>query len=256
MANLSGKTAIVSGGSDGIGRAIAEKLASEGAHVVICARNQEKLESVAKAIIANGGSCEAIVQDVSDAAGYAEMVSNIAQERSLDILVNNAAHVGMGMISDTDLETFQQNFRVNMDAPYLGTQAAMAAMGDKGGSIINISSVNGDRAMQGMSGYGASKAALTHFTRNAAMEGARQGIRVNVVVPGPIMTPATQAWADADADYVAKIEAANPMGRFGTPQEVANLVMFLASDEASYITGASIPIDGGKGNELYVPDRD
>jgi NAD(P)-dependent dehydrogenase (short-subunit alcohol dehydrogenase family) len=253
MGNLSGKTAIVSGGSDGIGRAIAEKLASEGAHVVICARNQEKLDDAAQAITAQGGSCEIRIQDVSDAQAYAQMVTDIAKERGLDILVNNAAHVGMGMISDTNLEAFQHNFRVNMDAPYLGTQAAMAAMSDTGGSIINISSVNGDRAMQGMSGYGASKAALTHFTRNAAMEGARKGIRVNAVTPGPIMTPATKAWFKADPDAGAAIANANPMGRIGSPEEVANVVHFLASDAASYVTGASIPVDGGKANELYVP---
>jgi len=250
MSSLSGKTAIVSGGSDGIGRAIAEKLASEGAHVVICARNQEKIDAAVSAI---GGHCEGQALDVSDAQNYANMISQVAKERGLDILVNNAAHVGMGMISDTNLEIFQQNFRVNMDAPYMGTRAAMIAMGDKGGSIINISSVNGDRAMQGMSGYGASKAALTHFTRNAAMEGARQGIRVNAVTPGPIMTPATKAWFDHDPDAGAAIANANPMGRIGTPEEVANVVLFLASDAASYVTGASIPVDGGKANELYVP---
>jgi len=250
MGSLSGKTAIVSGGSDGIGRAIAEKLASEGAHVVICARNQEKIDAAVSAI---GANCEGQVLDVSDAQSYADMISQVAQERGLDILVNNAAHVGMGMISDTDLDSFQQNFRVNMDAPYLGTQAAMSAMGKKGGSIINISSVNGDRAMQGMSGYGASKAALTHFTRNAAMEGARQGIRVNAVTPGPIMTPATKAWFDHDPDAGAAIANANPMGRIGTPEEVANVVLFLASDTSSYVTGANIPVDGGKANELYVP---
>ncbi len=253
MGSLSGKTAIVSGGSDGIGRAIAEKLASEGAHVVICARNSKKLNAAVKAISDNGGSCEGKTLDVSDSQGYAQMVSNVAKDKGLDILVNNAAHVGMGMIADTDLDGFQQNFRVNVDAPYMGTRAAMTAMGDKGGSIINISSVNGDRAMQGMSAYGASKAALTHFTRNAAMEGARQGIRVNAVTPGPIMTPATQAWFKADPNAGAAIADANPMGRIGTPEEVANVVFFLASDASSYVTGASIPVDGGKANELYVP---
>ncbi len=250
MGSLTGKTAIVSGGSDGIGRAIAEKLASEGAHVIICARNQEKIDAAVSAI---GATCEGQVLDVSNAQNYANMISQIAKERGLDILVNNAAHIGMGMISDTDLESFQQNFRVNMDAPYMGTRAAMTAMGDKGGSIINISSVNGDRAMQGMSGYGASKAALTHFTRNAAMEGARQAIRVNAVTPGPIMTPATKTWFDHDPDAGAAIANANPMGRIGTPEEVANVVLFLASDASSYVTGASIPVDGGKANELYIP---
>ena len=253
MGSLSGKTAIVSGGSDGIGRAIAHKLADEGAHVVICARNQDKLDAVAKAINDAGGSCEARIQDVSDADAYAAMIADVAQDKGVDILVNNAPHVGMGMISDTDLNSFQQNFRVNMDAPYMGTQAAMAAMSEKGGSIINISSINGERAMQGMSGYGASKAALLHFTRNAAMEGAAQGIRVNAVTPGPIMTPATKAWFNADPDAAAAIAGANPMGRIGSPEEVANVVLFLASDASSYVTGASIPVDGGKANELYVP---
>jgi len=253
MGSLSGKTAIVSGGSDGIGRAIAERFATEGAHVVICARNQKKLDDVKKTITAQSGSCEVHVQDVSDAAGYAEMVSNIAKKHGLDILVNNAAHISQSFIADTSLEDFQQNFRVNIDAPYLGTQAAMEAMKDNGGSIINISSINGERAMPMAAGYSASKAALQHFTRVAAAEGAKAGIRVNNVVPGPIMTPASQAWADGDPDTVKNIAQAVPMGRFGKPEEVANVVLFLASNEASYVTGASIPVDGGKANQLYVP---
>lgn len=253
MAQLSGKTALVSGGSDGIGRAIAARLAADGAKVVICGRTQEKLDAAVADIQANGGNIEAHVVDVSDADAYAGLVEKVASDGGLDILVNNAAHVGMGMISDTDLEGFQQNFRVNVDAPYAATRAAMAHMAGKGGSIVNISSVNGERAMQGMSGYSASKAALLHLTRTAAMEGARQNIRVNTVTPGPIMTPATEAWFNADPAAGAAIAGANPMGRIGKPEEVANVVAFLASDEASYVTGVSIPVDGGKMNELHVP---
>jgi len=145
MKSLAGKTAIVSGGSDGIGRSIAETFAAQGAHVVICARNEEKLKSTCDAIAASGGACEYRVQDVSDAQAYAAMVEEVAADRGLDVLVNNAPHVGYGMISDTDLDGFQQNFRVNMDAPYMGTRADMAAMAEKGGSIINISSINGTR---------------------------------------------------------------------------------------------------------------
>ena len=256
MGSLSGKTAIVSGGSDGIGRAIAQKLADEGAHVVICARNSEKIDLTVKDIKASGGSCEGSVLDVSNAQSYAEMISNVAKDKGLDILVNNAAHVSQSLIADTSLDEFKLNFAVNVDAPYAGTKAAMVDMKDKGGSIINISSINGERAMASASGYSASKAALAHFTRVAAMEGARENIRVNTVVPGPIMTPGTQAWASSDPDYVAKIADANPMGRFGTPEEVAEVVLFLASGASSYITGASIPVDGGKSNELYVPGRD
>lgn len=107
--------------------------------------------------------------------------------------------------------------------------------------------------MAGMSAYSASKAALIHFTRAAAMEGARQNIRINVITPGPIMTPGTKAWFDSDPDAGTKIANANPMGRIGEPSEVAQVVMFLASDAASYVTGATIPVDGGKSNELYVP---
>jgi len=107
--------------------------------------------------------------------------------------------------------------------------------------------------MPAMSGYGASKAALIHFTRNAAMEGARAGIRVNAVTPGPILTPGTIAWFNADPAAGEAIANANPIGRIGTPEEVANVVLFLASDHSSYVTGAEIPVDGGKCNELYVP---
>ncbi len=254
MRSLSGKIAIVTGGSDGIGLAIAQKLANDGAHVIICARNEDKLAQAAADITSNGGTCEHRIQDVSDATAYAAMIAEIAQEKGLDILVNNAPHVGFGMISDTDLQAFQQNFRINMDAPYMGTRAAMTHMSvNGGGSIINISSINGERAMQGMSGYGASKAALLHFTRNAAMEGARANVRVNAVTPGPIMTPGTRAWFNADPDAGQAIAQANPMGRIGNPEEVANVVHFLASDAASYVTGANIPVDGGKTNELYVP---
>lgn len=254
METMTGKTAIISGGSDGIGRAIAETLARDGAHVVICARNVEKLAAVENAIAGAGGSVETRVQDVSDADGYADMITAVAEERGLHVLVNNAPHVGYGMISDTDLDGFRQNFRINMDAPYAGTRAAMTHMSAHGGgSIINISSINGERAMQGMSGYGASKAALLHFTRNAAMEGARTNVRVNCVTPGPIMTPGTEAWFKSDPAAGEAIANANPMGRIGTPEEVANVVLFLASDAASYVTGASIPVDGGKANELYVP---
>ena len=139
--SLTGKTSIITGGSDGIGRAIAAKLASEGAHVVICARNAEKLESVAEDIRAAGGSVETRVQDVADTDSFAAMIGDVASSNGLDILVNNAAHVGFGSVADASLEDFRENFRVNVDATYAGMQAAIKAMSDNGGSIINISSV-------------------------------------------------------------------------------------------------------------------
>jgi len=249
---LSGKTAIVTGGSDGIGRAIAETFAAQGAKVIICARNEEKLAATKTQIEASGGMCLTPTLDLSDARAFADFVEDIGKD-GLDILVNNAPHVGYGMLADTSLDDFRQNFMINVDAAYLGMQAAMKHMAAQGGSIINISSVNGTRAMQGMSGYSASKAALDHLTRTAAMEGARQNIRVNVISPGPIMTPGTEAFFNSDPAAGEAIANANPMGRIGNPEEVAQVALFLASDMSSYVTGAVIPVDGGKGNELYVP---
>ena len=250
--SLTGKTSIITGGSDGIGRAIAAKLASEGAHVVICARNAEKLESVAVGIRAAGGSVETRVQDVADTDSFAAMIVDVASSNGLDILVNNAAHVGFGSVADASLEDFRENFRVNVDATYAGMQAAIKAMSDNGGSIINISSINGDRAMPGMAGYSSSKAALLHLTRLASMETAGQNIRVNAVTPGPIMTPGTEAFIQSDPKAGEAIAAGIPMQRMGRPEEVANVVLFLASDMSSYVTGANIPVDGGKANELAV----
>lgn len=251
--NLTGKTAIVSGGSDGIGRATAGKLAAAGAHVVICARNAEKLEAVAADIGASGGSVETRVQDVADTDGFAAMIGEVAATSGLDILVNNAAHVGYGSVADTGLDDFRENFRVNVDPAYAGMQAAIKAMSGKGGAIVNISSINGDRAMPGMAGYSASKAALLHLTRLASMEAAGQNIRVNAVTPGPIMTPGTEAFVQSDPKAGEAIAAGIPMGRMGMPDEVADVVLFLASDMSSYVTGANIPVDGGKANELAVP---
>lgn len=253
MGLLQGKIAIVTGGSDGIGRAIAENFAANGAHVEIIARNADKLAAVTGAIEASGGSATAHSLDLSNPEKYAQLIDSISAKSGLDILVNNAPHVGYGMIADTELADFRQNFLVNVDASYVGIKAAMKHMQSKGGSIMNISSINGDRAMQGMSGYSASKAALTHLTRLAAMEGGRQAIRVNSIVPGPIMTPGTKTYFDSAPEAGEAIAQANPMGRIGNPEEVATVALFLASNMSSYVNGASIPVDGGKTNELYVP---
>ncbi|MGC6475365.1 MAG: SDR family NAD(P)-dependent oxidoreductase [Parvibaculales bacterium] len=249
---LSQKTALISGGSDGIGRAIAETFAQAGAHVIICARSKDKLEATQKAIQDAGGNCTIEVLDLSDARAFGALVDKYAKN-GLDILINNAPHVGYGMISDTDLDDFQVNFSINVNAAYAGIQAAMKHMAKKGGSIINISSINGARAMQGMSGYSASKAALDHLTRAASMEGARQNIRVNGIAPGPIMTPGTEVFFNSDPAAGEAIANANPMGRIGNPKEVAQVALFLASDMSSYVNGAIIPVDGGKANELHVP---
>ncbi|MBO9378011.1 glucose 1-dehydrogenase [Sphingomonas histidinilytica] len=251
---MAGKVVIVTGGSDGIGRATAVELAREGAHVVICARRKDVLAEAHQAVAA-AGSVESHVLDVGDAEGFAAFVAGVATRHSrLDGLVNNAMAVSYKMIADLTLDDWRHDFRINADAVFIGTQAAMRVMIPQGsGAIVNISSLNGLRAMPAMASYSASKAALVHFSAVAAAEAAPHGVRVNVVAPGQIMTPATEAFAAADPDRNARVSGAIPMGRGGRPEEIAHAVRFLLSDDASFITGACLPVDGGKLQQLYVP---
>jgi meso-butanediol dehydrogenase / (S,S)-butanediol dehydrogenase / diacetyl reductase len=250
-----GRVVIVTGGSDGIGRATAVELAKQGAHVVICARRPDVLEE-ARAEVAIVGNVEAHILDVGDADAYAAFVADVARRHGrLDGLVNNAMAVSYKTIADLTLDDWRHDFRINADAVFVGTQAAMRVMIAQGsGAIVNISSLNGLRAMPAMASYSASKAALVHFSAVAAAEAAPHGVRVNVVAPGQIMTPATEAFAAADPERNARVSKTIPMGRGGRPEEIARAVRFLLSDDASFITGACLPVDGGKLQQLFVPE--
>ncbi len=249
------KVAIVTGGSSGIGRAVAEAFAREGAHVVICARGQENLDDTAKAITAEGGKVTASALDLSDLDGFAALINDTADQHGrLDVLVNNAAVTRHGMIADMSVEKWHKNFSVTADATFVGTREAMKIMQkQKSGSIVNVSSSCGSKAAMGVAGYSAAKAALTQFSNCAAMEAAPYNVRVNTVIPGSVDTPAIQAAAQGDKDIIATLEAAIPMKRSGRPEELAAAILFLASDDASFITGAELPVDGGKLAQLYVP---
>lgn len=255
-ARLQGKVAIVTGASRGIGAAIAQRFAAEGAHVVMCARTKDALEQTARQIESRGGRVKAVVLDVADHEALAQFVRSTAAEHGrLDVLVNNAPSVTYAAIPDMDVATFRKDFQVNVDSTFVATREALAVMiPQKRGSIINIASINGVLACAGMSAYGAAKAAMIQFTRYTAIEAAPHNVRANVIVPGVINTPATAAgFAGPNAEWGKKIAAQVPMKRFGEPEEVANLALFLASDESSYITAASIPIDGGRSAELVIP---
>lgn len=253
--DFTGQVAIVTGGSDGIGRATARLLAERGATVAICARRPEKLEEAKAEIEAAGGKVEAHQLDVSDDKAFAALVEDVAARHGrLDMMVNNAMSVHYAPIDKLTLDQWRQDFAVNSDAVFIGTKAAMAAMARQGkGSIVNISSSCGIRAAPYMSSYSASKAALIQFTAVAAMEGARQGIRVNAIVPGQVQTPSTEDFARKAPETAAKTADAIPMGRGGQPEELAEAIVFMLSDAASYITGTALPVDGGKAAQLYLP---
>jgi len=253
--DLTGQVAIVTGGSDGIGLATAALLVRRGAKVVICGRRQEQLDIASAHVEADGGTVEAVQLDVTDFEAFEALIQDVAARHGrLDMLVNNAMSVHYAPISKLTLDHWRKDFAVNSEAVFVGTKAAMAVMGKQGkGSIVNISSTTGIRAMANYASYSASKAALIQFTAVAAMEGALKGIRVNAIVPGQVNTAATADFALKAPELAAKTAGAIPMGRGGKPEELAEAIVFMLSDAASYITGVALPVDGGKSAQLYIP---
>ena len=252
-ARLQNKVAFITGGSSGIGEATAHRFAEEGATVVICGRRAEPLEAVVAAIRDKGGNAECVVADVSDEQAFVAAIEAAAQRHGrLDILVNNAMAYSWGAITGTDTATWHGNFSTTVDGTFWGTRTAMRLMQQQGGgSIVNLASICGLFGTAWMAGYSAAKAAVINFSRAAASEGAASNIRCNVVIPGVVATPATAGML-ADDKARANTEKMIPLRRVGEPVELANAILFLASDEASYVTGACLTVDGGRSSDLYT----
>jgi len=252
QARLQGKVAFVTGAGTGIGAATAIRFAQEGATVVICGRRQAPLDAVVAQIEAAGGRAEAVQADVSDEGGFTAAIEAATQRHGrLDVLVNNAMAYSWGTIDSTSTADWHSNFSTSVDGTFWGTRAAMKLMKARGGAIINVASICGLLGTASMAGYSAAKAAIINFSRAAAAEGAPGGIRVNVVIPAVVETPATAGMLADNASRQAT-ERLIPMGRVGQPHELANAILFLASDEASYITGAALPVDGGRSAVLVT----
>lgn len=252
QSRFKGKVAFVTGGGSGIGAATAERLAEEGANVVICGRRQEPLDEVVAKIRKQGGSAHAMQVDVSNEQSFVTALEQAAKQHGgLDILVNNAMAFSYGSIEDMTTEEWHSNFATSVDGTFWGTRTAMKIMKGKGGAIVNMSSICGELGTPMMAGYSASKAAVVNFSRAAAAEGASDNIRVNVVIPAVVQTPATAGML-SDEGMLNNTNRLIPMGRVGRSDELASAIAFLASDDASYITGACLPVDGGRAAVLIT----
>jgi NAD(P)-dependent dehydrogenase (short-subunit alcohol dehydrogenase family) len=254
---VQGKVALVTGGASGIGRGCAEKLAAEGAAVVISDLQDHRGEEVVGAIGAAGGKASYLHHDVTDEAAWEEVIGKVrAQHGRLDILVNNAG-IGLGgSVLDMSLADFRRQTAVNVDGVFLGCKHGIPLMRQGGGgSIINMSSVAGLKGAPMLAGYCATKGAVRLFTKAVAMEcaNAKDGVRVNSVHPGIIETPiwltvipsGGPAGQNAPPDLDAMSQMAVPLGVKGYPEDIANGALWLASDESRYVTGAELVIDGG-----------
>jgi 3-oxoacyl-[acyl-carrier protein] reductase len=235
--------ALVTGASRGIGRAIARSLASNGATVVAAAR-EDHAQAVVDEIRGAGGLAEAVPLDVTDAAGIgAAVVGAVGRHGRIDILVNNAGVARDQLMLRMRREDWDAVLATNLTAAFTTVQAVLKPMlKQRHGRIVNITSVVGQAGNAGQANYAASKAGLIGFTKAVALEVASRNVTVNAVAPGLIDTDMTRAiTADAQADWAERI----PLRRLGTPEEVAAAVLFLASDEASYITGQVLAVNGG-----------
>jgi NAD(P)-dependent dehydrogenase (short-subunit alcohol dehydrogenase family) len=243
--SLTGKVAIVTGASSGLGVAFATGLADAGADIAICARRVEKLEETRARVEALGRRCLAVRADVANPQDCDRVVAEtVDQLGKLDVLINNA---GVGTAVPATRETpdeFRRVIDINLNGSYFMAQACARAMGDGGGSIVNIGSVIGSTsAFLPQAAYAASKAAIIGLTRDLAQQWTgRKGIRVNALAPGFFESEMTDQYADG---YIEQMMFRVPAGRKGEPRELVAAAVFLASDASSYITGALLPVDGG-----------
>jgi len=237
--------ALVTGGTSGIGRATANKLAQLGIHVVVVGRNEERGEKAVAAIRSAGGKADFIASDLRDASSAREVARSAVElgNGHVDILINNAGIFPFGPTEKTTEEEFDKVYALNVKAPYFLVAELAPLMAKRGkGAIVNVSTMVADYGASGMSLYGSSKAAINLLTKVWAAEYGPKGVRVNAVSPGPTRTEGT----DAMGEGLEQLAAQAPAGRPATADEIAEAIVFLATDRSSFIYGAKIAVDGGR----------
>lgn len=247
MTDFKGKVVLVTGATAGIGRATAEAFAAAGASLVITGRNLQAGEELAANLRGNGAKIRFIAGDVANEANVRSWVAGAVQEFGrLDIAVNNAGVEGsLGPVAEQTGENFDHVFGANVKGMLFALKHEIPVIARQGGAIVNVSSMVGDVGMAGASVYVASKHAVNGLTRSAALETARLGVRVNAVAPGGILTPMLERFTGGNKEAQAGFAQSHPVGRLGRADEVAQAVLFLASDNAKFVTGSVLSVDGG-----------
>jgi NAD(P)-dependent dehydrogenase (short-subunit alcohol dehydrogenase family) len=247
MIDLSGKTAVVTGGSRGIGRATALTLARAGSHVVVADRTDALRSdgaSTSDLIHAAGGSAESLLLDVSSSDAVDAVFDDVAARHGIDILINNAGVLTVGSVTETSDDAWRFLFSINVDGTFFCMRAAlrhMVAVG-RGGKVVNVASISGLRANPGFAGYCAAKGALVNLTRQAGIDYAAHGINVNAVAPGFVETDMTAIY---DAPIRRALEGQTPNGKWATSQQIADSILFLSSSLSDHICGEILAVDGG-----------
>jgi NAD(P)-dependent dehydrogenase (short-subunit alcohol dehydrogenase family) len=240
-----GLTALITGGTSGIGRAAANKLAQLGVRVLVVGRNQQRGDKTVAEIRAAGGKADFISSDLRDASSAREVARKAVElgNGHVDILINNAGIFPFGPTDETTEEQFDTVYSLNVKVPYFLVAELAPLMAKRGkGAIVNVSTMVADFGMSGMSLYGSSKAAINLLTKAWAAEYGARGVRVNAVSPGPTRTEGT----DVMGEGLEQLAAQAPAGRPGTPDEIAEAIVFLATDPSSFIQGAKLAVDGGR----------